>query len=120
MNIGKVGAEGEKRVANYLRQQGFSVLKRNYTCRFGEIDIIAENEEFLLFVEVKTRKENSLISGVEAVDGNKQNRIVLTANDYLVKTGNEKQPRFDIAEVIIYTKTDGKTGYKMRYIENAF
>lgn len=120
MNIGKVGLEGEKRVANYLREQGFSVIKRNYICRYGEIDIIAENDEFLLFVEVKTRKENSLVSGAEAVDGFKQNRIMLSAQDYLVKTGNEKQPRFDIAEVVIYTKNDGKIGYKLHYIENAF
>lgn len=120
MNIGKIGLEGEKRVANYLRQQGFSVVRRNYLCRYGEIDIIAENDELLLFVEVKTRKEGALISGAEAVDSFKQNRIMLTAQDYIVKTENEKQPRFDMAEVIIFEKTDGKTGYKLRYIENAF
>ena len=120
MNIGKTGGEGEKRVANYLRQQGFAIVKRNYTCRYGEIDIIAENQEFLVFVEVKTRKENALVSGIEAVDGFKQKRILLTANDYIAKTLCEKQPRFDIAEVVIYTKIDGETGYKLRYIENAF
>lgn len=120
MNIGKIGLEGEKRVANYLRQQGFAIIKRNYLCRYGEIDIIAENDEYLVFVEVKTRKEASLVSGVEAVDTFKQKRIMLTANDYIVKTENEKQPRFDIAEVVVFEKDDGKTGYKLRYIENAF
>ena len=49
MNIGKTGSEGEKRVAEFLRRRGFSIIKRNYLCRYGEIDIIAENEEFLLF-----------------------------------------------------------------------
>lgn len=120
MNIGKTGSEGEKRVANYLRKQGFSVVKRNYVCRYGEIDIIAENDEYLLFVEVKTRKENALVSGAEAVDAFKQRRIMLTANDYLAKTECEKQPRFDIAEVILYIKSDGNFGYRLRYIENAF
>lgn len=120
MNIGKIGGEGEKRVANYLRQQGFAIVKRNYTCRYGEIDIIAENQEFLVFVEVKTRKENALVSGIDAVDSFKQKRILLTANDYISKTLCQKQPRFDIAEVVIYTKTDGNMGYKLRYIENAF
>jgi putative endonuclease len=120
MNIGKTGAEGEKRVANFLREKGFSVIKRNYVCRYGEIDIIAENDKLLLFVEVKTRKENALVSGAFAVDSFKQKRLILTANDYIVKTENDKQPRFDVAEVLVYVKPDGKTGYKLNYIENAF
>lgn len=120
MNIGKTGGEGEKRVAEFLRRQGFSVVKRNYVCRYGEIDIIAEDKDFLVFVEVKTRKANSMVSGVEAVDSFKQRRMVLTANDYIAKTENEKQPRFDIAEVTVYEKSDGNKGYKLHYIENAF
>lgn len=120
MNIGKTGAEGEKRVANFLRENGFSIIKRNYVCRYGEIDIIAENDNLLLFVEVKTRKENAIVSGALAVDSFKQKRILLTANDYISKTENQKQPRFDVAEVSVYLKPDGKTGYKLNYIENAF
>lgn len=116
MNIGKIGLEGEKRVANHLRKQGFTVIKQNYTCRYGEIDIIAQNNEYVLFVEVKTRKENSLVSGVEAVDVFKQNRILKTANDYLSKTECELQPRFDVAEVTI----SENNSYKLHYIKNAF
>ena len=120
MNIGKTGSEGEKRVAEFLRRRGFSIIKRNYLCRYGEIDIISENEEFLLFVEVKTRKANSMVSGAQAVDAFKQRRILLTANDYIAKTETEKQPRFDIAEVTVYNKEDGNLGYRLNYIENAF
>ena len=120
MNIGKIGSEGEKRVAEFLRRRGFSIIKRNYLCRYGEIDIIAENQEFLLFVEVKTRKEQSLVSGAQAVDAFKQKRILLTANDYIAKTESEKQPRLDIAEVTVYNKEDGNLGYRLNYIENAF
>ena len=120
MNIGKIGSEGEKRVAEFLRRRGFSIIKRNYLCRYGEIDIIAENQEFLLFVEVKTRKEQSLVSGAQAVDAFKQKRILLTANDYIAKTESEKQPRFDIADVTVYNKEDGNLGYRLNYIENAF
>ncbi len=116
MNIGTRGLEGEKRVANYLRRQGFTVIKQNYTCRFGEIDIIAQNNEYILFVEVKTRKENSLVSGVEAVDAFKQNRIFKTANDYLSKAECELQPRFDVAVVTVSNNNE----YKLRYIKNAF
>ena len=120
MNIGKTGAEGEKRVANYLRKKGFSIVKRNYVCRYGEIDIIAENEEYILFVEVKTRKQGSMVSGIEAVDDFKQRRIGLTASDYIAKTECEKQPRFDIAEVSVFEKADKSLGYKLYYIENAW
>lgn len=120
MNIGVTGLEGEKRVAGFLRNQGFAVIKRNYTCRFGEIDIIAQNGEYILFVEVKTRKENSLVSGVEAVDAFKQSRILRTANDYIAKTDCVLQPRFDVAEVTVYDKGDNTLGYKLHYIENAF
>ncbi|MBE6779454.1 MAG: YraN family protein [Clostridia bacterium] len=120
MNVGEVGIQGEKRVAHFLRQRGFNVIKRNYQCRFGEIDIIAENGEYILFVEVKTRKQNALISGVEAVDSHKQSRITLSAQDYISKTLCEKQPRFDVAEVTVCEKSDGSVGYSLKYIENAF
>ncbi len=115
MNIGKTGEIGENKVASFLRKNNFSIVKRNYVCKYGEIDIIAENDEYILFVEVKTRKQDSLVSGSEAVDVFKQNRIMLTAEDYIVKTRCELQPRFDVAEV---TVIEGK--YKLRYIENAF
>lgn len=120
MNIGEVGLIGEKKVASFLRKNGFSVVKQNYYCRYGEIDIIAQNSEYIIFVEVKTRKENSLVSGVQAVNSHKQNRILLTAQDYLSKTNCRLQPRFDVAEVIVYLKSDGTKGYKLHYIENAF
>lgn len=120
MNIGKTGLQGEKRVANYLRNNGYSVIKQNYSCKYGEIDIIAQNREYILFVEVKTRKQDSLVSGIQAVDAFKQNRILKTAQDFITKTECELQPRFDVAEVTVFEKADGTTGYKLHYITNAF
>ena len=120
MNIGKVGGEGEKRVAAFLRKRGFNVIKRNYQCRYGEIDIIAENDEYILFVEVKTRKENAFISGALAVDSHKRSRMTLSAQDYISKTFNDKQPRFDVAEVTAFEKEDKTLGYNLKYFENAF
>ncbi len=120
MNIGKVGETGENKVASFLRKRGFSILKRNFQCRYGQIDIIAENDEFIIFVEVKTRKKGSFISGTEAVDAFKQRRITLTANDYIVRTECQKQPRFDVAEVTVFEKEDKGLGYNLKYIENAW
>jgi putative endonuclease len=77
MNIGKIGKSGEDRVAAFLRSKGYKIVKRNYQCRVGEIDIIAERREYIVFVEVKTRKAGSLVSGEEAVNFKKQERIIL-------------------------------------------
>ncbi len=120
MNIGKVGGEGENKVASFLRKNGYAIVKRNFQCRYGEIDIIAENDEYVIFVEVKTRKLNSLVSGVEAVNSFKQRRITLTANDYIIKTECQKQPRFDVAVVTVFERNDKSLGYNLKYIENAW
>ena len=122
MNIGKTGLDGEKRVANYLRKKGYTVIKQNYSCRYGEIDIIAENNEYILFVEVKLRKKGSLVSAAEAVDSYKQQRILLTAKDYLSKAhlDDELTVRFDVAEVTYDTDPNGKVSYSLNYIKNAF
>ena len=118
MNIGALGKKGEDMVSSFLINKGRTILKRNYLCRFGEIDIIAQKEDTLLFVEVKTRKENSLVSPKEAVDSHKIARMIKASQDYLSKTVEEAelQPRFDVAEVIL--KNDGK--YHLNYIKNAF
>lgn len=120
MNIGAWGKIGEDKVAAFLRKRGFAILKRNFQCRFGEIDIIAETKEYIVFIEVKTRKYKSLVSGIEAVDSHKQKRIMLTAQDYLSKTNCIKQPRFDVAQVTVFQKENGENGYRLNYIENAF
>ena len=119
MNIGVIGEKGERLTADFLRKNGCAVIKRNYACRYGEIDIIAENDEYIIFVEVKTRKKNSLTSPAESVNFGKQKRIMLTAQDYLTKVICEKQPRFDVAAVTVEETKDGKR-YHLDYIENAF
>lgn len=117
MNIGKIGTFGEDLVVKHLKKNKFKIVDRNYTSRFGEIDIIAKNKEFLAFVEVKTRKENSLVSGIYAVDSAKQQKIILTAQDYISKNETYLQPRFDVAEVIC--AQNGKKA-QINYIKNAF
>lgn len=119
MNIGKVGLIGEKKVASFLRKYGYKILKRNYQCKFGEIDIIATKDDFIVFVEVKTRKKGGLVSAAEAVDNFKQQRILKTAEDFIVKTDCEMQPRFDVAEVYVEGPAEN-IKYSLNYIKNAF
>lgn len=114
-----LGREGEERVARYLKQNGYIIVKRNYRERFGEIDIIAENNTYLVFVEVKTRSEGAIVSGVEAVDRNKQFRVYKTGMSFLKRLHIDLIPRFDVAEVTVTKSEDGEK-WSLNYIENAF
>lgn len=116
----ELGRKGEDLVAEYLRQKGYIVVKRNYKDRFGEIDIIAENKEEIAFVEVKTRREGALVSGLQAVDIKKAERIRKTALLFLNRLKISLKPRFDVAEVTAFVRDDGSVGYKLNYIKSAF
>lgn len=120
MNLGRTGKIAEDKTAAFLRKNGYKVIKRNHSCRFGEIDIIAEYKEYIVFVEVKARKSDGIVSSAEAVDTNKMQRIMLTAEDYIAKTFCRLQPRFDLAEVTITTEADGQEKYSLHYKTNVF
>ena len=114
-NAHMIGAAGEAAAADYLEKNGFTILSRNYHSTYGEIDLIAENGEYLVFAEVKTRKPDSLVSPLEAVTLAKQKKIIKTAFCYLSDCGISLQPRFDVIEVL--TEPDGLA---VRQVENAF
>ena len=112
----EAGRLGEERVCAYLTERGYSVISRNFRIKGGEIDIIAENGDYIAFVEVKSRKPGSMVGGFEAVNKRKQGLIIKTACEYMRRNPNLLQPRFDIAEVIIVR---GNV-LGIDYIENAF
>lgn len=115
------GKAAELMVAAFLRKNGCIIAKMNYHSRFGEIDIIAETQKTVMFIEVKRRKQDALVSPAESVDANKQRRIILTAEDFLSKSRLQHlQPRFDVAEVYEEDMPDGKTKMRVHYIKNAF
>lgn len=117
MNIKKtIGDKGEEFTAKFLKKNKYKIIERNYSCKLGEIDIIAEDKEYLLFVEVKTRQEGQMLEPRYSVDKKKQQKILRTASYYLQNNKNKKQPRFDIAEVIV--NNEGKMS--INYLENAF
>ena len=116
MKTTEIGRLGETAVCQQLEQQGYSIVRRNFCVRGGEIDIIAENGEYLAFVEVKTRKPNSLTSGFDDVTAKKQARLIQTAAVWCAEHPTELQPRFDIACVVM----QGKQILSVDYLENAF
>ena len=112
----EIGDKGELFASEYYKKLGYEVKEMNYHSRRGEIDVIAENEEFIVFCEVKTRNENSFGAPSDAVDFKKREKLTLTAMQYIEKTETLKQPRFDVFEV---WQTQGRI-YKFNNIENAF
>lgn len=93
------GAWGEALAAEFLRKHRYKIVATGYHCRFGEIDLIVQNKQFLVFVEVKLRKSASFAKAYEYVDKRKQGKIRTTASLYLAEHPTELQPRFDIVEI---------------------
>lgn len=95
------GAHWEKAAESYLRGQGLKLLQRNFTSRFGEIDLIMQDGQTLVFVEVKFRKSSQHGSGADAVTFHKQGRISRTAAWYLAKNPHkaERVCRFDVISI---------------------
>lgn len=116
----ELGREGERRVAEYLRKNGYIIIKRNYRDRYGEIDIIAEKDNELIFVEVKTRTENARVSGFEAINPQKQMRLYKTAGLFIQRINADYVTRFDAAEVTVCRDDKGGNIWKLKYIKNAF
>ena len=78
-----LGFSGEEAAAGYLREKGFKVLKQNYRCRMGEVDLIVEKEETISFVEVKTRRSLDTVSPLELIPYGKQRHISRVAQHFL-------------------------------------
>ncbi len=91
MNKRAVGTEYENRAKEYLGGLGYRIVSSNYRCRAGEIDLVAVQGGYLVFIEVKYRRDGHSGDGLEAVDRRKQQRILRSARWYLM----EKQIAFD-------------------------
>lgn len=116
-----VGKAGEDFVSEYLRSNGYIIIKRNWRdSRYGELDIVAENRECIAFVEVKTRKRNALVSGLDAVDLAKQQRTKNAANVFMRRLRTKLPLRIDVAEVTVTDEKDNEFKFELNYIKNAF
>ena len=96
----KLGKLGEDLACAELARRGYSILARRYRTRFGEIDIIARDNDVTVFIEVKTRRGDEFGGGAEAVTAWKQRRITQMAVDYLARQRLHDRPcRFDVVVV---------------------
>ena len=102
-----LGRQGETLVEAYLKKRGCKILKRNYCTPFGEADLIVEDGGEIAFVEVKTRQSFAYGTPAEAVGFSKQARYRKIAEYYWMRTGEEPNARFDVAEVY----ADGRIEY---------
>ena len=114
-----LGRWGEDLAAAYLRGKGFELRGANWSCRFGEIDLIAADGSCLCFVEVKLRKSAVYGSAAEFVDRRKQKRLRACAEFYLLQHPTDLQPRFDIIEVYAPQGTATERP-EIFHLENAF
>lgn len=114
-----MGPWGEKLAGTYLRKKGYRILSQNYRCRSGEIDLIAENRNYLVFVEVKLRKSADFAQARDFVDFRKQQRIKVTAMHYLATAETTKQPRFDVIEIYAPLGTNTRKP-TINHLEDAF
>ena len=114
-----LGRWGEALAAEELRRRGFRVVAAGWNCRFGEIDLIAEDRKYISFTEVKLRKNAGFAQAREFVDLRKQERVRTAAQLYLAEHPTSLQPRFDVVE--IYAPDGMQTRQpKLIFLENAF
>ena len=116
-NAQATGAFGEELALKYLISKGYKQEYKNYHSPFGEIDLIVSNEEYIVFVEVKTRKLTSVARPSQWVDLRKQKKLINTAAIFLSEYGSDLQPRFDVIEVVY---DNSRESPYINHLENAF
>lgn len=118
LNHKSLGTYGEEMVAKMITDKGYTILQRNFRCRFGEIDIVARDGDTIIFVEVKTRRNKKYGEAEEAVDYRKQKKIRQVAEYYLMLNYSLSQKcRFDVYSVYL---DENKNPWEIRVSENCF
>jgi putative endonuclease len=113
----EVGAMGEKLAADYLKKRGYKIIQRNFRCREGEIDIIAQKGDCLVFVEVRTKRNTAFGTPEESVTLSKREKLVSLANAY-VQTYDKAPISWRIDVVAVELGPNNKVS-RLEHIENA-
>ena len=113
----EVGARGEKLAADFLKKRGYRILQKNFRCREGEIDIIAQKDECIVFVEVRTKKSTAFGTPEESVTLAKREKLISLANTYIQDYDKPRQSwRIDVVAVEL---TPDNRVSRLEHIENA-
>lgn len=95
-----LGRAGELKAVEFIKKEGYEILHTNYKTHVGEIDIIAKDNKTIVFIEVKTRVDDSFGTPAQAVDGKKRFKYFKVATEYLIKNDlTEDLCRFDVVEI---------------------
>ncbi|AGB40610.1 TIGR00252 family protein [Halobacteroides halobius DSM 5150] len=115
MNKRTLGSKGEIIAKEFLQKQGYKIKEENFWSRYGEIDIIAEDDDYLVFVEVKFSHQTSYVRPQEQITYYKQQHLKRVANYYLVTQQIEKDCRFDVVAIL-----QNEEQQEIELIRNAF
>jgi putative endonuclease len=116
-----VGRRGESIAARYLERLGYAIRERNFRCPHGEIDLVASKDQYLVFVEVKTRSEETPFPPTLAITPAKRTQVRKLGNYYCV--GHPEialQPRFDVITVVLRPRRGGEAEEQVEHYLNAF
>ena len=113
-NPGNTGAKAEQLAAAFLQRQGLKLVESNYCCRFGEIDLVCNDQNTLVFVEVRLRGNDAFGGAAASITASKRHKLVLTARHYLQRLGTAPACRFDV--VLLRGLRDND----IEWIRNAF
>lgn len=108
------GDQAEQLAATYLQKQGLNLLEKNYRCRFGEIDLIMQDQKTLVFAEVRLRRNLNFGGAASSITPQKQTRLIRTAQHFLNGQHNPPPCRFDVVLLNDLSLAD------IEWIKNAF
>lgn len=115
-----IGKAGEATAIKYLKKNKYRILEENYSTKLGEIDIIAQKDDYIVFIEVKTRSSDDYGGGAAAVTYTKQQHIIKSAQFYLLCSKNDCSARFDVIVIDGHMKKNKFICDGLNHIENAF
>jgi putative endonuclease len=114
------GQDAELACCKYLQQQGLKLLAKNYHGRRGELDLIMRDNNTVVFVEVRFRKNDAYGSALESITSSKQEKLRITAEQYLQRETELKNGRFDVVAMTEKVQNNGSNIYSFEWIKNAF
>ena len=114
------GRDAELACCKYLQQQGLKLLAKNYHGRRGELDLVMRDNNTVVFVEVRFRKNDAYGGALESITSSKQEKLRITAEQYLQRETELKNGRFDVVAMSEKVQNNGSMFYSFEWIKNAF